>query len=297
MSCFSDSYYKYIEIVAEIYCQSIDETGERIDSTAPSNFENRLSHGWLKNTIQEDCSYKRYLQDDYIQNALNEFRLDKRAFWYFLLFVMDYTYTSCNDTEEFNPSPEEEIKRLIAAIKENIIEFEKIRGFKVKDPTATLTLKVKGQRNVVLSSIDTLPFMAYILEQGLKQRYKDIFYTRRGMKAQHINEPNTLRIAFFTKMLLSLFKSEIHGKPKQSKMKFIAYLVYWGKLSDNRNYIRTEKNERPLTKEENGKGYKLRDINGIKWIVVPFDSGKYLADQIKSYKDKLPTNSNIHYFW
>lgn len=253
-----------------------------------------IIEGLIKETIPIECSYKKFLQDEYIQSALKNWELDKKAFWLLLLFVLDYTYTSCNDILKFELTPREELEKIIEGIK-NMIDFDPRKGFIMVDSSAALTLKIKNKQNIVISSAETLFFVASTLEESIKRDLPWRFdFGKIG--TQYSSEPNTMRIALFTKMLSSVWgEYGVKESPKLSKMKFIAYLIYWCKLSDNIKYIRTEKRERPLKTNENRKGYKLKEINGIKWIVTPFDAGKYLADQIKSYKNKPLNNFNKYY--
>jgi len=294
MDVFDDPRYKYIWIVVEIYCRSCDETGSYNNSYVPISFEKRYTEGLIDDSIPKDCTYRRYLQDEKIQSTLKNWELDKKAFWLLLLFVLDYTYTSCNDILKFDLTQREEVEKIIEGIK-NMIDFDPRKGFSMVDSSAALTLKIKNKQNIVISSAETLFFVASTLEEGIERDMPWRFdFGKLG--TQYSSEPNTMRIASFTKMLSSVWgKYGVEVNSGLSKMKFIAYLVYWSELSNNVNYIRTEKPERPLKTNENGKGYRLKEINGIKWIVSPFDAGKYLADQIKSYKNKSLNNFNKYY--
>ena len=100
----------------------IDPDGNAIaiDSQAPFIFKRRYNHGKLKVTFNYMDYLKRNINDNENHiDIVQTLGIDPEKFWYLLLFVADYVEGSTAASLKCNPTPREEIQRLIDFVEAN----------------------------------------------------------------------------------------------------------------------------------------------------------------------------------
>lgn len=106
---------EYITIYSNKYFPGFDpDTGEQTNEEKSSQFALRYN-----NSIGNKFTKDDYLRFRKIQSTLKAYQLDRDKFWYFLLFIYDYSLCAGNGIHRL-ASPIEELEELFKAIDNNL---------------------------------------------------------------------------------------------------------------------------------------------------------------------------------
>ena len=261
---------EYMIAVADRFAPDlvIDSDGNAytVDSQAPLIFKRRYNQGKLKVSF----SYFDYLQRDINNNEnpidiIRVLGIDVEKFWYLLLFVVDYVEGSTTKTLKCNPSPREEIKRLIDFIATNEESVHDIYGVRHRQPMK-LTLQIKGHR-FIIDNPNTISAIGGMCGMALENMEYISFLDRCPSKIA--DKKDSVRIWLFAKMLRCFF--DIHPQfaaqrktgndTTKSTLRLISKLVYMIGFTTNEDYRTDDENLKGILKQY--RNYKIDTINTI----------------------------------
>lgn len=263
---------EYMTAVADRFAPDFVIDGEgnafAVDSQAPFIFMRRYNRGVLNVSF----SYADYMKQDINDNEnpidiINALGIDPEKFWYLLLFVADYVEGSTSGTRKCNPSPREEIQRLIDFVEANEESVSELYGVRYRQPMK-LTLHIKGHR-LVIDNPNTISAIAGMCGMALDDTGYVRFLDHVKVSADIADTSDSVRIWLFTKMLRCFFdlypqfasQRKTGNDTTKSTLRLISKLVYMAGLTTNENYRIDDENLKGILKQH--RNYKIDTINSI----------------------------------
>lgn len=215
------------------------------------------------NKINSYFKYEDYKRNKDVQDTIEALDIDIEMFWYFLLFAYDFSYCQCFSGSLVKESPNEQLQNLIKAIYDNIKED---KAFSTLKSESKLTLSVKGKHNVVIDNPNAMIYLAKLCEEGLKNLDHHLTLSIVDYKTTS-PESTSVFICYFTRILKSFFKIYVKIKRKArngdtvslSLLLLISRLVYFTKISTNKNLLATDDTLKQCLKEY--KNHKIKSSN------------------------------------
>lgn len=260
---------EYVFGVADKFAPDIVLDGHeayKVDSQAPFLFMHRYNSGMLHLPL----SYSDYINGsrDNNDNAIDIIRalgIDPDKFWYLFVFVVDYVLGSTRGALQCNPTPKEEILKLIDFIEQNEESVSRFYGV-VPKQEIKLTLHTKG-RKLVIENPNTLFVLSRMCRMALPDiEDGDLINTS---KASLADKSDSVRIWLFARMMRYFFtlypqftsKRARGNTTTKSTLRLISKLVYMAGLTANEDYDVDDENLKSLLKQY--RNYKLDTINSI----------------------------------
>ena len=265
-----ESLLEYMTAVADMFAPDFvfDSEGNafEVGSQAPFIFKRRYNNGKLKVSF----SYADYISRDINDNEnaidiIHALGIDVEKFWYLLLFVVDYVEGSTSGTIKCNPSPREEIKRMVEMVEGNEVSISDLYGVRHREPMQ-LTLRIKGRR-LVITNPNTISAIAGMCGMALEEtgniRLLD------SCPSDITDKSDSVRIWLFAKMLRCFFdlypqfasRRKTGNDTTKSTLRLISKLVYMTGLTANEDYRTDDENLKGLLKQY--RDYKIDTINTI----------------------------------
>ena len=243
-----------------------DGNAYEVDSQAPFIFKRRYNNGKLKVSF----SYADYLKRDINNNEnpidiIRAIGIDSEKFWYMLLFVADYVEGSTSGTCKCNPSPKEEIERLIDFIEANEESVSSVYGVKHHQPMK-LTLQIRGRR-LIIGNPNTISAIAGICKQVIPMVDSDSVLNR--LPTEITDKHDSIRIWLFAKMLRCFFdlypqfssQRRTGNDTTKSTLRLISKLLYMTGFTTNEDYLIDDENLKGIMKQY--LNYRIDTINAI----------------------------------
>lgn len=265
-----ESLLEYMTAVADRFAPDFvfDSEGNafEVDSQAPFIFKRRYNNGKLKVSFSYADYIKRDINDN--ENAIDIIHalgIDVEKFWYLLLFVVDYVVGSTSGTIKCNPSPREEIKRMVEMVETNEVSVSDFYGVRHREPMQ-LILRIKGRR-LVITNPNTISAIAGMCGMALEEtgniRLLD------SCPSDITDKSDSVRIWLFAKMLRCFFdlypqfasRRKTGNDTTKSTLRLISKLVYMTGLTANEDYRTDDENLKGLLKQY--RDYKIDTINTI----------------------------------
>jgi len=181
-----------------------------------------------------NCPYtiEEYDKNEFIQEYLSEFKLDKEQFWYMLLFIYDLSKTSSVDSVVYAQQPYYQVKNFIAEMKNNA------------DKPRRLVLHT-GDKEIALEREKTIKW----IEETLELRMDEMRANREMMSvfvvpADLPTNPKTFHfvcfVRFFKEFLLHQLKIKRRAKRgnlSRKEMELVILLIYYTKISTSEKLV------------------------------------------------------------
>lgn len=265
-----ESLLEYMTAVADRFAPDFvfDSEGNafEVDSQAPFIFKRRYNNAKLKVSF----SYADYISRDINDNEnaidiIHALGIDVEKFWYLLLFVVDYVVGSTSGALKCNPSPREEIKRMVEMVEANEVSVSDLYGVRHREPMQ-LILRIKGRR-LVITNPNTISAIAGMCGMALEEtgniRLLD------SCPSDITDKSDSVRIWLFAKMLRCFFdlypqfasRRKTGNDTTKSTLRLISKLVYMTGLTANEDYRTDDENLKGLLKQY--RDYKMDTVNAI----------------------------------
>ena len=242
---------EYMEEVAVLYVPDYDidhETGEQYiyGTTALPIFVRRYN----QNELYGNFTYEDYIANKDIQNTLKGLGVDIDKFWFLILFIFDYTCGTCLDGMKATGIGIEQLTKFAKAIADNHKEINQF-GVSFKKPI-TISVKVEGKHQIVIDNANAIGYLATTIINNLKE-----IEEHPWMQSQQISmttnaeEKESIQIWLFYKIFNDFFNLSPYNKLfnvrqkrgstiSLSKTLLISRLIYFTKLSTNKNFSEDE---------------------------------------------------------
>ncbi len=242
---------EYMEEVAVLYVPDYDidhETGEQYiyGTTALPLFIRRYN----QNKLYGNFTYEDYIANEDIQNTLKGLGVDIDKFWFLLLFIFDYTCGTCLDGMKATGIGIEQLTKFAKAIADNHKEINQF-GVSFKKPI-TVSVKVEGKHQIVIDNTNAIGYLATTIINNLKEIEEHPWMQSQQVSmTTNAEEKESIQIWLFYKMFndffnLSLYNKQFNVRQKKgstislSKTLLISRLIYFTKLSTNKNFSEDE---------------------------------------------------------
>lgn len=240
---------EYMEEVAVLYVPDYDidhETGEQYiyGTTALPLFIRRYN----QNKLYSNFTYEDYIANEDIQNTLKGLGVNINKFWFLLLFIFDYTCGTCLDGMKATGIGVEQLTKFVKAIADNHKEINQF-GVSFKKPI-TISVKVEGKHQIVIDN--AIGYLATTIANNLKEIEEHPWMQSQQVSiSTHAEEKESVQIWLFYKMFNDFFNLEPYNKQfnvrqkkgstiSLSKTLLISRLIYFTKLSTNKNFSEDE---------------------------------------------------------
>lgn len=267
-----DERLEYMEAIAVKYAPDVDidlETGERYicGTTALPVFIRRYN----QNKLYGNFTYENYKDNKDIQNTLKDLGIDINKFWFLLLFIFDYTCGTCLDGRKGSETGIEQLSKFTKAIVDNHKEIDSF-GVTFKKPI-TISVKVEGKHQIVVDNCNAIAHIAATVINTLKEVEESPWMQSQQVSiATPTEEKESVQIWLFYKIFNDFFKLFPYNKQFNTRQKkgstislskalLISRLIYFTKLSKNRNFSEDE-----FTLKGYIKQYKDKKINTVNSI-------------------------------
>lgn len=261
---------EYLTAVADRFAPDIafgsDGEAYEVDSQAPLMFKRRYNGGRLNvSFVYEDYIRTDRNDNENVIDIIRALGIDIEKFWYLLLFVVDYVDGSTVKTLRCNPSPKQEIERLIDFVESNEDSFSKFSGMKHRQPMK-LTLQIKGHR-LIIDNPNTISAIAEMCRQTVPEiRYGNFLNLGTTDIA---DKSDSVRIWLFARMMRGFFelypqfasKRKTGNDTTKSTLRLISKLVYLTGLTTNEDYHTDDENLKGILKQH--RNYKIDTVNTI----------------------------------
>ena len=242
---------EYMEEVAVLYVPDYDidhETGEQYiyGTTALPLFIRRYN----QNKLYSNFTYEDYIANEDIQNTLKGLGVNINKFWFLLLFIFDYTCGTCLDGMKATGIGVEQLTKFAKAIADNHKEINQF-GVSFKKPI-TISVKVEGKHQIVIDNANAIGYLATTIANNLKEIEEHPWMQSQQVSiSTHAEEKESVQIWLFYKMFNDFFNLEPYNKQfnvrqkkgstiSLSKTLLISRLIYFTKLSTNKNFSEDE---------------------------------------------------------
>ena len=246
-----DTRLEYMEAIAVKYVPDVDidpATGERYvcGTTALPLFIRRYN----QNKLYGNFTYGDYIANEDIQNTLKGLGVDIDKFWFLLLFIFDYTCGTCLDGMKATGIGIEQLTKFTTSIAENHKEINQF-GVSFKKPI-TISVKVEGKHQIVIDNANAIGYLATTIANNLKEIEEHPWMQSQQVSiSTHAEEKESVQIWLFYKMFndffnLSPYNKQFNVRQKKgstislSKTLLISRLIYFTKLSTNKNFSEDE---------------------------------------------------------
>ena len=246
-----DTRLEYMEAIAIEYIPDVDidsSTGERYicGTTALPIFIRRYN----QNELYGNFTYEDYIAHEDIQNTLKGLGVDIDKFWFLLLFIFDYTCGTCLDGMKATGIGIEQLTKFAKAIADNHKEINQF-GVIFKKPI-TVSVKIEGKHQIVIDNANAIGYLATTIVNNLKE-----IEEHPWMQSQQVSmttdaeEKESVQIWLFYKIFNDFFNLSPYNKLfnvrqkkgstiSLSKTLLISRLIYFTKLSTNKNFSEDE---------------------------------------------------------
>lgn len=246
-----DTSLEYMEAIAIEYIPDVDidpSTGERYicGTTALPIFIRRYN----QNELYGNFTYEDYIANKDIQNTLKGLGVDMDKFWFLLLFIFDYTCGTCLEGMEATGIGIEQLTKFAKAIADNHKEINQF-GVSFKKPI-TISVKVEGKHQIVIDNANAIGYLATTIINNLKEIEKHPWMQSQQVSiSTHAEEKESVQIWLFYKIFNDFFNLSPYNKLfnvrqkkgstiSLSKTLLISRLIYFTKLSTNKNFSEDE---------------------------------------------------------
>lgn len=267
-----DPRLEYMEQIATLYVPDIDidpSTGEKyICGTAALPF---FINRYNQNGLYGHFTYEDYTGNESIQEMLKGLGIDIDKFWFLLLFIFDYTCGTCLDGIKATGVGVEQLTKFAKAIADNHKEVNQF-GVSFKKPI-TISVKVEGKHQIIIDNANAIGYLAAVIANNLKEieehPWMQIQQVRMNTSTE---EKESIQIWLFYKMFNDFFNLKPYNKlfnvrqkkgstVSLSKTLLISKLIYFTKLSKNKNFSEDEFTLKGYIKQYKDK--KIDTINSI----------------------------------
>lgn len=267
-----DPRLEYMEQIATLYVPDIDidpSTGEKyICGTAALPF---FINRYNQNGLYGHFTYEDYTGNESIQEMLKGLGIDIDKFWFLLLFIFDYTCGTCLDGIKTTGVGVEQLTKFAKAIADNHKEVNQF-GVSFKKPI-TVSVKVEGKHQIIIDNANAIGYLAAVIANNLKEieehPWMQIQQVRMNTPTE---EKESIQIWLFYKMFNDFFNLEPYNKQFNARQKkgstvslsktlLISKLIYFTKLSKNKNFSEDEFTLKGYIKQYKDK--KVETINSI----------------------------------
>lgn len=246
-----DTSLEYMEAIAIEYIPDVDidpSTGERYicGTTALPIFIRRYN----QNELYGNFTYEDYLANKDIQNTLKGLGVDIDKFWFLLLFIFDYTCGTCLDGIKATGIGIEQLTKFAKAIAGNHKEINQF-GVSFKKPI-TISVKVDGKHQIVIDNANAIGYLATTIINNLKEIEEHPWMQSQQVSmTTNAEEKESVQIWLFYKIFNDFFNLSPYNKLfnvrqkkgstiSLSKTLLISRLIYFTKLSTNKNFSEDE---------------------------------------------------------
>lgn len=246
-----DTRLEYMEAIAVKYVPDVDidpATGERYvcGTTALPLFIRRYN----QNELYGNFTYEDYIANEDIQNTLKGLGVDIDKFWFLLLFIFDYTCGTCLDGMKATGIGIEQLIKFAKAIADNHKEINQF-GVSFKKPI-TISVKVEGKHQIVIDNTNAIGYLATTIINNLKEIEEHPWMQSQQVSmTTNAEEKESVQIWLFYKMFNDFFNLSPYNKLfnvrqkkgstiSLSKTLLISRLIYFTKLSTNKNFSEDE---------------------------------------------------------
>ena len=246
-----DTRLEYMEAIAVEYVPDVDidpATGERYvcGTTASPLFIRRYN----QNKLYGNFTYEDYIANEDIQNTLKGLGVDIDKFWFLLLFIFDYTCGTCLDGMKATGIGIEQLIKFAKAIADNHKEINQF-GVSFKKPI-TISVKVEGKHQIVIDNTNAIGYLATTIINNLKEIEEHPWMQSQQVSiTTNAEEKESVQIWLFYKMFNDFFNLSPYNKLfnvrqkkgstiSLSKTLLISRLIYFTKLSTNKNFSEDE---------------------------------------------------------
>ncbi|MEF2664699.1 MAG: hypothetical protein U0M91_03635 [Lachnospira eligens] len=246
-----DTSLEYMEAIAIEYIPDVDidpSTGERYicGTTALPIFIRRYN----QNELYGNFTYEDYLANKDIQNTLKGLGVDIDKFWFLLLFIFDYTCGTCLDGMKATGIGIEQLTKFAKAIAGNHKEINQF-GVSFKKPI-TISVKVDGKHQIVIDNANAIGYLATTIINNLKEIEEHPWMQSQQVSmTTNAEEKESVQIWLFYKIFNDFFNLSPYNKLfnvrqkkgstiSLSKTLLISRLIYFTKLSTNKNFSEDE---------------------------------------------------------
>ena len=246
-----DTRLEYMEAIATKYAPDVDtdpSTRERYicGTTALPIFIRRYN----QNKLYGNFTYEGYLANEDIQNTLKGLGVDIDKFWFLLLFIFDYTCGTCLDGMKATGIGIEQLTKFAKAIADNHKEINQF-GVSFKKPI-TISVKVEGKHQIVIDNANAIGYLATTIINNLKEIEEHPWMQSQQVSmTTNAEEKESVQIWLFYKMFNDFFNLSPYNKLfnvrqkkgstiSLSKTLLISRLIYFTKLSTNKNFSEDE---------------------------------------------------------
>ena len=267
-----DPRLEYMEQIATLYVPDIDidpSTGEKyICGTAALPF---FINRYNQNGLYGHFTYEDYIGNESIQEMLKGLGIDIDKFWILLLFIFDYTCGTCLDGIKATGVGVEQLTKFAKAIADNHKEVNQF-GVSFKKPI-TISVKLGGKHQLGIDNAIAIGYLAAVIANNLKEIEKHPWMQTQQVRMNTpAEEKESIQIWLFYKMFNDFFKLEPYNKlfnvrqkkgstVSLSKTLLISQLIYFTKLSKNKNFSEDEFTLKGYIKQYKDK--KVETINSI----------------------------------
>ena len=242
---------EYMEEVAVLYVPDYDidhETGEQYiyGTTALPLFIRRYN----QNKLYGNFTYEDYIANEDIQNTLKGLGVDIDKFWFLILFIFDYTCGTCLDGMKATGIGIEQLTKFAKAIADNRKEINQF-GVSFQKPIA-ISVKVEGKHQIVIDNANAIGYLATTIINNLKEIEEHPWMQSQQVSmTTNAEEKESIQIYLFYKIFNDFFNLEPYNKLfnvrqkkgstiSLSKTLLISRLIYFTKLSTNKNFSEDE---------------------------------------------------------
>jgi len=236
--------YSYSEMPPEAR-EMLSKKKHMYDDTIQGTFVNRYNDRLLKNSFD----YDDYLADKEIQNLIHELDFDVVKYWYLILFIYDYSLSICVNGKKKIDSPYNQLTDLANIIGNNIESFDWCFGTKLKKDIK-LTIEVQGKKKkLIIDDPDAIRYLNYSLIKTAREEMIKDKYVMINRKIVNVSTslPNSTIIYYFAYTLLRFMRglrdvwgTEMPVKHTKKELELVSRLVYFTKLSKNKNFCDIE---------------------------------------------------------
>ena len=246
-----DTRLEYMEAIATKYAPDVDidpSTGERYicGTTALPLFIRRYN----QNELYGNFTYEDYIANKDIQNTLKGLGVNIDKFWFLLLFIFDYTCGTCLDGMKATGIGIEQLTKFAKAIADNHKEINQF-GVSFKKPI-TISVKVEGKHQIVIDNANAIGYLATTIVNNLKEIEEHPWMQSQQVSmTTNAEEKESIQIWLFYKIFNDFFNLSPYNKLfnvrqkkgstiSLSKTLLISRLIYFTKLSTNKNFSEDE---------------------------------------------------------
>lgn len=233
-------------------------------STEPQSlriFVQRYNDGLLTKLF----NYDEYIKNKDIQNLIKELGLKVDQFWFFILFIYDYSWSLCINGKAVRDSPKEQLENFVEAVRKNTISFDNYEGAVLEEDMKIILYKGK-KKEVVIDDPTAIFYLmrSCFLKRKEEKIDKTFLMTNKTELNIPVNFSVSINIYCFANMFLTFFdtdknikdmrkKNTLHSKKEKE---LVSLLIYFTKLSNTQSWLDAESDTLKAFLHQ----YKYKDI-------------------------------------